>query len=98
MEEAGVPTPKSATFTDLETARAYVEQQGAPIVIKADGLASGKGVIVAETLLDALTAVGFCLVLAHAALRQLTSNVLAMGGSDGHRPIVHFDDDVGLVA
>ena len=57
MEEAGVPTPKSATFTDLTTARAYIEQQGAPIVVKADGLASGKGVIVAETLPDALTAV-----------------------------------------
>jgi phosphoribosylamine---glycine ligase len=57
MEEAGVPTPKSATFTDLTTARAYIEQQGAPIVVKADGLAGGKGVIVAETLLDALTAV-----------------------------------------
>ena len=57
MEEAKIPTPKSATFTDLATARAYIEQQGAPIVVKADGLASGKGVIVAETLLDALTAV-----------------------------------------
>jgi phosphoribosylamine---glycine ligase len=57
MEEAGVPTPRSATFTDLETARAYIEQQGAPIVVKADGLAAGKGVIVAETLLDAFTAV-----------------------------------------
>jgi phosphoribosylamine---glycine ligase len=57
MEEAGIPTPASATFTDLTTARAYIEQQGAPIVVKADGLAAGKGVIVAETLLDALTAV-----------------------------------------
>ncbi len=57
MEEAGVPTPKSATFTDLKSARAYVQLQGAPIVIKADGLASGKGVVVAETLPDALTAV-----------------------------------------
>jgi phosphoribosylamine---glycine ligase len=57
MEAAGIPTPASATFTDLATARAYIEQQGAPIVVKADGLAAGKGVIVAETLLDALTAV-----------------------------------------
>jgi len=57
MEEARVPTPKSATFTDLTTARAYIEQQGAPIVVKADGLASGKGVVVAETLVEALTAV-----------------------------------------
>jgi phosphoribosylamine---glycine ligase len=57
MEQAGVPTPKSATFNDLAAARAYIEQQGAPIVVKADGLAGGKGVIVAGTLLDALTAV-----------------------------------------
>jgi phosphoribosylamine---glycine ligase len=57
MEEAGVPTPKSATFTDLASARAYIEQHGAPIVVKADGLASGKGVVVAETLQEALTAV-----------------------------------------
>jgi phosphoribosylamine---glycine ligase len=57
MEEAGIPTPRSATFIDLATARAYIEQQGAPIVVKADGLAAGKGVIVAETLLEALTAV-----------------------------------------
>jgi phosphoribosylamine---glycine ligase len=57
MEEARVPTPRSATFTDLNTACAYIEQQGAPIVVKADGLASGKGVVVAETLQDALSAV-----------------------------------------
>jgi phosphoribosylamine---glycine ligase len=50
MEDAGIPTPRSATFTDLTTARAYIEQQGAPIVVKADGLAAGKGVVVAETL------------------------------------------------
>ncbi|WP_310487847.1 phosphoribosylamine--glycine ligase [Chamaesiphon sp. VAR_69_metabat_338] len=57
MEEARVPTPSSATFTDVNTARAYIEQQGAPIVVKADGLAAGKGVVVAETLHDALNAV-----------------------------------------
>ncbi len=57
MEEAGIPTAKSATFTDLEAARTYILQQGAPIVVKADGLASGKGVVVAETLAEALTAV-----------------------------------------
>jgi phosphoribosylamine---glycine ligase len=56
MQEARVPTPKSATFTDLKSAQAYIEQQGAPIVVKADGLASGKGVVVAETLAEAMTA------------------------------------------
>jgi phosphoribosylamine---glycine ligase len=57
MEEAGIPTAKSATFTDVNAARAYILAQGAPIVVKADGLASGKGVVVAETIQEALTAV-----------------------------------------
>jgi phosphoribosylamine---glycine ligase len=57
MQESGIPTAKSATFTDVNSARAYIIQQGAPIVVKADGLASGKGVVVAETLPEALTAV-----------------------------------------
>jgi phosphoribosylamine---glycine ligase len=57
MEESGIPTAKSATFTDVNAARAYIIAQGAPIVVKADGLASGKGVVVAETLQEALTAV-----------------------------------------
>lgn len=53
MEETGVPTAKYADFTDLEAARAYIREQGAPIVIKADGLAAGKGVVVAMTLDEA---------------------------------------------
>ncbi|HEU5139122.1 MAG TPA: phosphoribosylamine--glycine ligase [Bacillales bacterium] len=54
MEKYGVPTAKSRTFTSFEEARTYVEQQGAPIVIKADGLAAGKGVIVAGTVEEAV--------------------------------------------
>lgn len=57
MEEAGIPTAKSATFTDAEAAKAYVTQQGAPIVVKADGLAAGKGVIVAQTVEEAQSAI-----------------------------------------
>jgi len=53
---AGAPTAASAHFKDLATARAYVEAEGAPIVIKADGLAAGKGVVVAMTLPEALAA------------------------------------------
>src|SRR5690625_484190 len=49
MNTYGIPTAKHETFTDVDKAKAYVEQQGAPIVIKADGLAEGKGVVVAET-------------------------------------------------
>ncbi|PIE12588.1 MAG: phosphoribosylamine--glycine ligase [Rhodobacterales bacterium] len=55
-DAAGAPTAAYGHFTDLASARAYVEQQGAPIVIKADGLAAGKGVIVAMDLPTALEA------------------------------------------
>ena len=52
-----IPTSNYASFTDADEARFYVEEQGAPIVIKADGLAAGKGVVVAMTLGDALDAI-----------------------------------------
>ncbi|MBQ0750324.1 MAG: phosphoribosylamine--glycine ligase [Roseovarius sp.] len=55
-DAANAPTAAYAHFTDLAAARAYVEAQGAPIVVKADGLAAGKGVIVAMTLPEALAA------------------------------------------
>ncbi|WP_449416875.1 phosphoribosylamine--glycine ligase [Phormidium nigroviride] len=50
MLEAGIPTAKSGTFTDADSAKAYIAAQGVPIVVKADGLAAGKGVTVATTL------------------------------------------------
>ncbi|MEP7154536.1 MAG: phosphoribosylamine--glycine ligase [Betaproteobacteria bacterium] len=52
-----IPTSRYATFTGAAEARAYVKQEGAPIVIKADGLAAGKGVVVAMTMDEALTAI-----------------------------------------
>lgn len=55
-DAAGAPTAAWARFSDLAEARVYVEAQGAPIVVKADGLAAGKGVIVAMTLDEALDA------------------------------------------
>jgi len=57
MREAGVPTAQSRVFTDPQEAKEYVRQLGAPIVLKADGLAAGKGVIVAQDLDTALLAV-----------------------------------------
>ena len=51
------PTAAWARFTDPEPAKAYIRAQGVPIVVKADGLAAGKGVIVAETLPEALAAI-----------------------------------------
>ena len=56
MERFNVPTAEYCEFDDFEKALAYVKTQGVPIVIKADGLAAGKGVTVAETLAEAETA------------------------------------------
>ena len=60
MTRAGIPTAAYGSFTDEASALAYVREQGAPIVVKADGLAAGKGVIVAETLEEAEEAVREC--------------------------------------
>lgn len=57
MDKYDIPTAHYATFTDAKEAKAYIEKQGAPIVVKADGLAEGKGVIVAETKEEALQAI-----------------------------------------
>lgn len=56
MAKYHVPTAKYETFTDFEEAKSYIEAQGAPIVVKADGLALGKGVVVAETVEQAVEA------------------------------------------
>ena len=60
MERHGLPTAACGVFTDRDQALAYVRRQGAPIVVKADGLAAGKGVIVAMTLAEAEAAVTDC--------------------------------------
>lgn len=60
MERAGVPTAAYGSFTDEQSALDYVNAQGAPLVVKADGLAAGKGVIVATELEQALDAVHEC--------------------------------------
>lgn len=57
MSKYNIPTAAYGTFTDAEEAKAFIHQQGAPIVVKADGLAAGKGVIVAMTVEEALHAV-----------------------------------------
>ena len=56
MEKYGIPTAKGRTFTRVAAARAYIKKMGAPIVVKADGLAAGKGVIVCRTEKEALAA------------------------------------------
>ena len=74
-----IPTAKYATFNNADDARKYVTAQGAPIVIKADGLAAGKGVVVAMTLSDALEAIDMMLG---------DSNRDATLGSPGHQVVI----------
>jgi phosphoribosylamine--glycine ligase len=61
MARHGIPTAAYATFSDAAQAHAYLEQQGSPIVVKADGLAAGKGVVVATTLEEAHAAIDMML-------------------------------------
>jgi len=62
MQRHGIPTAEYQTFSDAAQAHAYVAHKGAPIVIKADGLAAGKGVVVAMTLAEAHEAIDAMLV------------------------------------
>ena len=57
MQRHAIPTARYATFTDAAQAHAHIEQHGAPIVVKADGLAAGKGVVVAQTADEAHAAI-----------------------------------------
>jgi phosphoribosylamine--glycine ligase len=75
MVKYGIPTAKYQTFTDAAAAHAYIDAEGAPIVVKADGLAAGKGVVVAQTADEA-----------HAAVdAMLSGNSM---GDAGHRVVV----------
>ncbi len=65
--EAGIPTAAWARFDDAEAARAHARARGAPMVVKADGLAAGKGVSVAMTIEDALAAIDACFAGAYGA-------------------------------
>ena len=62
MARHNIPTAEFETFTDPVAAHAYVDRKGAPIVVKADGLAAGKGVVVAMSLAEAHEAIDFMLV------------------------------------
>ncbi|MCF7986208.1 MAG: phosphoribosylamine--glycine ligase [Methylovulum sp.] len=75
MQRHGIPTAAYASFTDQALAMAYIKQQTVPIVVKADGLAAGKGVIVAQTEQEAIAAVA----------SMLAGNVF---GEAGHRVVI----------
>jgi phosphoribosylamine---glycine ligase len=98
MLKAGVPTAKSETFTNSDAAKEYVRAQGAPIVVKADGLASGKGVIVAQTVIEAETAIdqlfaqGFDLLLVEEFLTGEELSVLAITDGITITPLLPAQD------
>jgi phosphoribosylamine--glycine ligase len=75
MEKYGIPCPGGAVFSSYSEAREYLQRQGAPVVIKADGLAAGKGVIIARSLGEA-----------HEALRDIME--ARVFGSAGDRVII----------
>ncbi len=75
MIRYGIPTAAYESFTDANAAIAYIEKHGAPIVVKADGLAAGKGVIVAQTNAEAIAAVN----------DMLAGNAF---GEAGHRVVI----------
>ncbi|CAJ0776916.1 Phosphoribosylamine--glycine ligase [Ralstonia condita] len=80
MHRHGIPTAKYQTFSDAAQAHAYVDQEGAPIVIKADGLAAGKGVVVAMTAEEAHNAIDMMLAdnrLGDAGARVVIEEFLA---------------------
>lgn len=78
MRRHGIPTAEYATFSDPAAAHAYVDKMGAPTVVKADGLAAGKGVVVAMTVDEAHEAIDFMLV----------DNTLGVAHNDGGARVV----------
>jgi len=70
MARHGIPSAEYQTFTDAQAARRYIDQRGTPIVIKADGLAAGKGVVVATELQHAYDEVDMMLVGTQLAIRH----------------------------
>ena len=88
MEKYGIPYPKGAVFSSYFEARKYLEEQPLPVVIKADGLAAGKGVIIADSLTEA-----------HKALSEIMETKIF--GSAGDRVIIDeylIGREVSLIA
>ena len=102
MTEAGIPTAASQSFTETAAALNYIDQQGAPIVIKADGLAAGKGVTVAQTIAEAKAAVTAAFdgefgeagqqVVIEAFLQGQEASVLAVTDGQTIRPLLPAQD------
>ena len=98
MQSAGIPTPRFEVFTEVEAAIAYIQAQVAPIVVKADGLAAGKGVTVASTLEQAQAAVeslfnnGFSTVVIEECVTGQEVSILALTDGVSVRPLLPAQD------
>ncbi len=102
MQAANIPTAQSQTFQQAKEAKAYVCAKGIPIVVKADGLAAGKGVVVAQTLEEALAAVDACFegrfgdagqkVVIEEFLTGQEASVLAVTDGQTIRPLIPAQD------
>jgi len=98
MQEVGISTANGETFTDAAPAKAYISQQGTPIVVKADGLAAGKGVTVAETVedahhaIDALFAANTPQVVVEQCLTGQEVSVIAVTDGIAVRPLLPAQD------
>jgi phosphoribosylamine--glycine ligase len=98
MQSAGIPTPRFEVFTEVEAAIAYIQAQVAPIVVKADGLAAGKGVTVASTLEEAQAAVeslfnnGFSTVVIEECVTGQEVSILALTDGVSVRPLLPAQD------
>jgi phosphoribosylamine--glycine ligase len=80
MKRHGIPTADYETFTDAQAAHRYIDRKGAPIVVKADGLAAGKGVVVAQSVAEAHAAVDMMLAdnrLGEAGARVIVEEFLS---------------------
>jgi phosphoribosylamine--glycine ligase len=96
MKKYGIPTAAYEVFTDIEAARAYIRKQGAPIVVKADGLAAGKGVVVAETLDEALAAVD--MIMGDAVFGEAGARVVVEEFMEGEEAsLLTFTDGLTVV-
>ncbi|MEM8639625.1 MAG: phosphoribosylamine--glycine ligase [Cyanobacteria bacterium P01_G01_bin.54] len=98
MQKAQIPTAAAKTFTTAAAAKTHIQTQGAPIVVKADGLAAGKGVIVAQTIgealaaVDALTAQGFTKLVIEELLRGQEVSVFALTDGTHFRTLLPAQD------
>ncbi len=98
MIQARIPTAKSVTFNNGDLAKAHIEQEDAPIVVKADTLAAGKGVIVAMTTEEAKAAVdslleqGFTTLVVEEFLAGEEASVLAITDGETIRPLIPSQD------